>query len=343
MIQRSFVFVLLTASFVFVGFGQQPDSKKDGVLQTLAFAMNDDGGYLGIQTREVSKENFAKLGLSEVRGVAVEKVIENSPAAAAGLEAGDVIVRLDGEEVTSNRKLTRLIGEIAPDHRVKLTIVRGGSERELTATVGKRQFPAFENGNWEMTAPLDKITLPELKDFPQLRDIPQLKELPALKDLPKNGTPQVFTFPGGEGRTMVWRGTAGRQIGVAVSPLTKQLAQHFGVESGLMINDVRDSSPGAKAGLKAGDIIVEADGKKVNAQFDLVQLLNTKKEGDVTLKIVRDGKQQSVNVTPETSKDSGFLWQTEEENGNVLMPARPIAPRAARPLSVRPMVRARIL
>ena len=47
-----------------------------------------DGSYLGVQTEEVTKENFAKYGLREVRGVAVEKVMEGSPAEKAGLQSG---------------------------------------------------------------------------------------------------------------------------------------------------------------------------------------------------------------------------------------------------------------
>ena len=58
--------------------------------------IGDGGGYLGVQMKEVTKENFAGFGLREVRGAAVEKVLDNSPAAQAGLQTGDVIVRFNG-------------------------------------------------------------------------------------------------------------------------------------------------------------------------------------------------------------------------------------------------------
>ena len=51
------------------------------------------GSYLGVQTVDVTKENYSRFGLSEVRGVAVDKVVKDSPAEKGGLQNGDVIVR----------------------------------------------------------------------------------------------------------------------------------------------------------------------------------------------------------------------------------------------------------
>ena len=62
-------------------------------------------------------------------------------------------------------------------------------------------------------------------------------------------------------------------------------------------------SPAAKAGLKAGDIIVEAEGKEVKGEGDLIRAIAEKKEGDVTLTIVRDRNRQTIRVTPEEAKD----------------------------------------
>src|SRR5687767_15070478 len=83
-----------------------------------------DGGYLGVYTQDVTRENFNKFNLRDVRGVAVERVEANSPAAQAGLQANDVIVRFNGEDVTSVRKFQRLVSEVAPDHQVKITVLR---------------------------------------------------------------------------------------------------------------------------------------------------------------------------------------------------------------------------
>ena len=321
--------VLIVTSGFTLAFGQTPEAKKEKAPQAFAFAFDGGGGYLGVQTVEVNKDNFSKFGLRDVRGVAVEKVMENSPAAAAGIKDGDVILRFNGEEITSARKLTRLVGEVDPDHQVKLTVSRNGSEQEITATIGKRPTPTFGEGNFkfEMPAPMGKFEMPELKGLEKLKD------LPMLKDFPKDG-PGVWTSPDGNSKVLTWRSGEGRIIGVGVTPLTDQLAKHFNVEDGLLINEVRENSAAARAGLKAGDIIVEANGKAVKNDLDLVREVNSKKEGDVQLTIVRDRKRQTISVTPEASKDGGFFFRNDNEDGARLM--APPAPRIAMPAS--PMV-----
>lgn len=340
---------MIVTSAVTIVFGQTPQAnkEKDTAPQTFAWSFDGDGAYLGVQTVEVTKENFAKYGLREVRGVAVEKVMENSPAAAAGIKDGDVIVRFNGEDISSARKLTRLIGEIDPDHQAKVTVLRNGSEQELTATLAKRPGTKFDSGNFEFktSTPFEKFEMPDLKglqslkDIPAFKDFPAFKDLPELKDLPKDGTPFTFTFPGGEGKAWTLSTGNNRQIGIGVTPLSKQLAQHFGVDGGVMINEVRENSPAAKAGLQAGDLVIEANGKAVIDGDELVRLINDKKEGDVTLTIVRDGKRQTKSVTPEASKDGGFNIKSDGENGWRLSPgpmtapaplqlARPTAPSA---------------
>jgi serine protease Do len=287
-----FVFLLLISTVTAV-FAQQTENRAE---QKFAFVFGDEGAYLGVQAQEVTKENFSKLGLSKVQGVAVDKVLENSPAAQAGLQTGDVILRFNGEEVTSVKKLMRLIGEVAPDHQATLAVLRGGSEREISVTLSKRPpMPLFENGGFAMRVPvMPNGQFPQLPpgNLPRMREMPQIREFPTMRegDLPDN---------------LVWRFSPGRQIGVAVEPLTKQLAEYFGVTDGkgLLISSVRENSPAARAGLKAGDVIVEADGKQLNRDLDLMRAVNEKKEGDVSLTIIRDKNRQTIRVTPEASKE----------------------------------------
>jgi serine protease Do len=247
----------------------------------MAWTLDGAGGYLGIHTEEVTRENFGKFGLSGVRGVAIGKVVEGSPAEKAGLQAGDVIVRFNGEEITSGRKLTRLVGEVSPDHTVRLTVFRSGAERDVSVTIGKRPTPRFEDGGFSITLPerLGQIRIPRRPDTP---DAPIAPELP--------------------GDHMIFRATSARQIGVGITPLTKQLAEHFGVSNGVMINNVREDSPAAKAGLRAGDIIVEVEGNEVKGDIDVIRAIAAKKEGDVTMTVVRDRGRQTVQVTPEEVK-----------------------------------------
>ena len=306
--------LIVTSSFILAIGQDAPEAKKDKEKQRIekrfAFSFDGDGGYLGVQTQEVNKENFSKFGLRDVRGVAVEKVLENSPAAAAGIQNNDVIVRFNGEEITSTRKLTRLISEVAPDHQVSLTVLRNGKEKDLSATLGKRQMPHFENGNFSV-------------DVPDMIEKEIEIEMPDLKDLSRGDGARIFTVPpGGDGKNFTWKSGERRQIGISVYPVTKQLGERFGVDSGVMISEVRENSPAAKAGLKAGDIIVEADGKPVKGNLELMRALSDKKEGDVQLTFLRERNRQTISVTPELSKDGGFFFQTDDDDEGI-MPAMP--------------------
>jgi serine protease Do len=315
MIRKSFAFILFVLIGVGAGSAQDPKPDKPApVTKGFSWSFDGDGGYLGVQTEEVTKDNFAKFGLREVKGVGVESVVDGSPAQAAGLQKGDVIVRVNGDEITSTRKLTRLIGEISPDHQARLTILRGGNEREVNVTLGKRPGFKFEEGAFAGVMPNMKW------EFPKMPDMPDLSKLPKIEVNPfPPGTPDApFAFSWGHRR----------QIGVGTTPLTKQLAGHFGVENGVLVNDVRENSAAAKAGIKAGDVITEVDGKPVKGDHDLVRAISEKKDGSVTLTVVRDRNRQTITVTPEEVKGG---WDNHFE---LLTPDAPAAPgtfKLARP------------
>lgn len=316
MLRKLPAFILLAFSSCAIIYSQKtPETPKqpDKTVKPMTWSFQFDGGsYLGIEPQEVNKENFSKFGLSEVRGVAIEKVLENSPAAQAGLQPNDVIVKFENEEVTSVRKLTRLISEVAPDHKVKLTILRGGNEREIEVTMGKREFPKMFDGNFKM-----EMNLPNIQSMPKI---------PNVQVTPPNIKGDVFIWKGDENGFFFG---ANRQIGVGVSSLTKQLGEYFGVPEGkgLLINSVRENSPAAKAGLKAGDIIVEVDGKEIKGNGDLIRAINEKKEGDITLTIIRDRNRQTVQVTPEKMK--GELMPFDEETPNMSFQIQTPQPQVA--------------
>jgi serine protease Do len=323
MIYRSLAFLLI-GFIVVVGAQAQPQTPgAKGESRTFSMFFDGDGSYFGVQTEEVTKDNFAKYGLREVRGIAIEKVIEGSPAERAGLQTGDVIVRFNNEEVTSMRKLTRLLGEVSPDHQVKLTVIRSGGEREVTAILGKRPMPKFDDGAFATNMPrLERFPFPPSGAFPPM---PRVEGLPRVEALP----------PGAPDQPFIWHAGSGRRIGVGVTTLTKQLSEHFGVNGGVMINEVRVDSPAAKAGLKAGDIIVDVEGKEVKGETDLIRAIAEKKEGDVTMTIIRDNNRQTVRVTPEKA-DGGFNSFFEFPD----TPGTPMAPqqfKMAVPMAPMPM------
>jgi len=260
--------------------------------QQRAFWAYFDGNssYLGVAVEEITKENYSKYGLGSVQGVAVEEVIANSPAERAGIKQGDVIIRFNNEEVTSVRKLMRLISEVAPDHQVKITVLRKGKEYEFNVVVGKRRDLKPEDV---------RVMIPRL---------PEKIELP-LSKIEIQGDGNLFFI-------------VERRIGVDVVPLTKQLGEYFGISDGkgVLVTQVDPDSPAAKAGIRAGDIIVEIDDKKVSDWWDLRKAINSKSEGDVRITIVREKQRQIITVTPEklNQTESGSYYKKLEQNRKIM-------------------------
>jgi S1-C subfamily serine protease len=94
---------------------------------------------VGIQ--RVTPDLAAALGLKETRGVAINSVTPGGPADKAGLRAGDVIVALDGQQVTEGNALRNRIAGSQPGTEVTLTIVREGKEQQVRATLGEFRMP----------------------------------------------------------------------------------------------------------------------------------------------------------------------------------------------------------
>ena len=310
MLRKLSVLISLFSFLSITAFAQDGAPKPDerpsaGRAYSLAFG---GGSYLGVQIKEVTKENYSSLGLSEVRGVSVEKVFETSPAETAGIKAGDVIIGFNGESVTSSRKLTRLISEVAPDHTVVLKVIRGGSEITLPATIGKRESPGLMSGTF---------VFPKAPDAPRPPISPMPPDAPDFDVAPLPDV-RIFT-PDGSGGNFIWSFGQRRTIGVAIEPLTKQLGDYFGVADGkgVLITNVEKDSPAERAGLKAGDVVIEANGKSVAGSAELVKEINAEKEGNVSLTVLRDKKRRTISVTPEASKAPDMLYRRLLEQGGV--------------------------
>jgi serine protease DegQ len=91
--------------------------------------------YLGIEPAPVTREAAAQLGLAQAAGVLVMEVGDGTPAASAGLQPGDVIVRLDNKPTDTVEDLFGELRQHRPGDRVTLTVIRDGREQQLTATL----------------------------------------------------------------------------------------------------------------------------------------------------------------------------------------------------------------
>ena len=100
--------------------------------------------YIGVSIEDVSAETQS-FGLPQ--GAAVRGVVEDSPAAKAGLQQNDIITAVNGQTITGSSDLTKIVGDAKPGDELKLTIYRQGQTMELTVTVGERVQNALGEDN----------------------------------------------------------------------------------------------------------------------------------------------------------------------------------------------------
>ena len=87
-------------------------------------------------------------------------------------------------------------------------------------------------------------------------------------------------------------------LGVSVRVVDETLAKKLNLEEGLYVVEVTEYSSAEKAGLRSGDLIVKADGRRIKTFEELQEVKNSKKEGDsINIEFIRDGKTQNANVT----------------------------------------------
>jgi serine protease Do len=260
------------------------------------------GGYLGVYLEEVTPERTKDLGLKEERGAVVMKVVTDSPAEKSGLKENDVIVSFNGRRVDSVRELQRLLSETPADRTVQVEVIRGGSRQTLATTLAKRSLQSFNmlggaGANekfWKQNEESMKRAEESLKQSEEALKQYQGK----LKTLPPNFGDFTFVNPG------EFAFFGGTRLGISAESLTAQLAEFFGVKDGkgVLVASVEDSGSAAKAGLKAGDVIVAIDTEKIDSVRTLAKALSGKTGGTVAIKIVRNRAEQTINVTLEKSE-----------------------------------------
>jgi serine protease Do len=282
-------------------------SKRDRELRAFIRAAQDHepgpvvafaggGPRIGVRVRDVEPSDVTKQKLSGQAGAVIEQVDSETPAAKAGLKAGDVVVAFDGERVRSARQLDRLVEETAPGRSVKMSIVRDSAKLDVDVTPESSSFadamPRLR-GHAE-----DSFSFKRDLDSGRMAD----DALEALRNrkFERFAVPSLeFDWDGGD-FPAVWGGRG--RLGVSAEAVSGQLAAYFGVESGVLVRQVDEASAAAKAGVKAGDVITAVNGKAVKDAGELRREVADATEGDareVTLTVTRDKKQLTLKATIE--------------------------------------------
>jgi serine protease Do len=113
-------------------------------------------GRIGVQIQELTKESADAFGLKQPNGALVNGVEKDGPSAKAGVESGDIILKVDGRDVRSSNDLPRIITAIRPGTRITLTVWRKGAQRDIVVTVAEMKEDAAAAAQPRRGAPTPK-------------------------------------------------------------------------------------------------------------------------------------------------------------------------------------------
>jgi len=183
----------------------------------------------------------------------VQNVLPKSPAAKAGVEAGDVVTTLNGKPVDGSGQLTRGVAMIPPGGKASLGVLRDGKKRELTLTVAQR---------------------------------PENEEALARGEFGEGEGEGE-----GEGSAEKEKAPKDEKLGVKLGVLTPEMAKELKLEGqkGVLVAEVTPDGAADRAGLQRGDLILEVNRQLVARPSQVVEIVGKLKPGQVVLLRVRRG------------------------------------------------------
>ena len=277
--------------------GVRADDDVDAPRRVEIVRFGSGGARLGVALEDVRADDVARLKLAEERGAVVKEVVKGSAAEKAGLKEDDVILSYQGERVGSAAQLRRLVRETPGGRRVTMEASRAGAAQRLTATLAKADDHELALGDDNF-----RFDMPDSFHFNvPVPPIPPVPPVPPMDHMFGDGDRgQRFFFRDRDGLL----GARPGRLGLTYQQLSGQLARYFKVEDGaLLVTEVETDGPAAKAGLRAGDVIVKFNGKAVSDGDGLRHSLYEVPSGtDVTLTVQRDGHPLDLQVSPRGEK-----------------------------------------
>ncbi len=212
------------------------------IVEQLKSGQEIERGFLGVSIQPITDDFADSLGLPRNRGEFVQSVQDDGAADTAGIQAGDVVLKIDGKDVTSEQSLSFLVANISPGTRIPIELLRDGQRRTVNATVGKRPTEA---------------ELRQQQMFSEDDDDAQME--PGDSD-----------------------GFIEEKLGLQVVDLTPEIVRQLRAEegtTGVAITAVDPNSDAGRKGLRRRDIILSANYQDISSVDDLREII-TQAEAD---------------------------------------------------------------
>jgi serine protease Do len=227
-------------------------------------------GYLGVDLGEVDSDRANALHLKDAHAAEVVMVDHDAPAGKSGLKVHDVILQVDGQSFDNVDQLRHRLREMPSGRTVTLLINRDSTRLNVTVQLCDQ---ASLRQAWSK-----HFTVPE----------------PATAGESFLGG----NVPSGPGflDSMIPRAL---YVGADVNPVRTQLADYFGVKSGtgLLVESVDDQSPAARAGMKAGDVVVKVESKQMTSKNDWLKAIRNHRGHPVQVTVMRNKQEQILTMS----------------------------------------------
>lgn len=242
------------------------------------------GGYLGVNFENLTPQQRAKLGAPDKEGVAIAAVDHDAPAGKSGLRPNDIILELDGSRVQHADQLRTALEKMNPGEAVILDILRHRHVFQLSIVLADRK--TIEQQAWAQ-----HYTVP---DPAPTQPTGFLGAVPAEID-------KTFSSNGG---LMSYIPGTPPYTGILFDVLNPQLARYFGLKNstGLLVKSVDPDSPGLRAGVRAGDVICNANDVPMISRSRWNHALKENRHEAIKLKILRNRHPQVLLLTLAASK-----------------------------------------
>ena len=250
-----------TGGSIGIGFAVPSDTAMVVVDQLRQFG-ETRRGWLGVKIQTITDDIAEASGVKENAGALVASVTPGSPAAKAGIQDGDVILKFDGKDVTSMRGLPRLVAQTPIGKDVDVELLRKGQRLTLKVAVGR-------------LAEESEPTKASAKEAPKSKGKGKDRDKDSGKSAPPSGRSSL--------------------IGLVLAPLNDELREKHSIGKdvkGVIVLEVDPASPAAEKGVKVGDVIVEVAQEAVSSLDDIAKSVDkVKKAGrKAVLLRVEDGK-----------------------------------------------------
>jgi C-terminal processing protease CtpA/Prc len=276
--RTTIVLALGLLPFVFAGsapaFSQEEKAKEKQEKKVVVQVETSRQAWLGVSLTDLNAEVAKEKGIKADEGAYIREVIEDSPAEKAGFEHGDVVVEFNGRGIYDADDLTKAVRKAEPGSTAKAVVLRKDQKKTIQVKLGKTPKNSM--------ARAFSLGVPVAPPWPRH----SMRYFPA--------------------RTSEFSG-------LSMQTLNAQLAEYFEVpgSEGILVDRVKKGSAGAKAGFKAGDVILRVGDREVSEVSDVWEAVDDAgKQEKTQVEILRKGKKQTLSMEIEKKE-----WKVRGHSG----------------------------